>query len=151
MRRRPPGRSVGYYKRCVALDESAESIDAYGRAEAFYAIPTTRTRPYIVLTRNDKSKVALREENALRSKAFLDASDCFMHNAPARYIGWTELRSTMQPLRFLGRGSSPALTQRKHFTNTALPRVGVERPNGSYVARTVNVLVARSSLVLRRT
>jgi len=27
-------------------------------------------------------------------------------------------------------------TNRTNVTNTALPRVGVERPNGSYVART---------------
>lgn len=38
----------------------------------------------------------------------------------------------------------------KNFLNTALPRVGVARPNGSYVART-QVLAARATLVRRRT
>lgn len=38
----------------------------------------------------------------------------------------------------------------KNFINTALPRVGVARPNGSYVART-QVLAARATLVRRRT
>lgn len=53
---------------------------------------------------------------------------------------------------FHSRLRSPVVRSRrmKNFINTALPRVGVARPNGSYVART-QVLAARATLVRRRT
>lgn len=170
VRRRPPGRSVGYYKRYVALGAS-NRIESDGRAVArvsrgshascvtfssrtmktngpvriFYRARTRRSLSFIG---QSPSNVSKREETYLYINVLVDtkfSAFALAEPSPSRVVA-DRLAVRLGIIRGTTRRASAQILILHTFTSTALPRVGVARPNGSYVARTHLVCWPRDSL-----
>lgn len=133
VRRRPLVRPVGYYKRRGALGEPSVARTLPTRPCDEYELSETvseRTLRDICYTYMVRFGVAERRDYASSRGTFVT---CFYPNELGRSFERSERYFVVR--RRLGY-SRRTVSTIFNFTNTALPRVGVERPNGSYVART---------------